>query len=136
MSQRPESVTVIAWLLIIFGAFGLLACVTAWSMRDWPMLQPMIAAYREPYPVIMAMDVVYIAIQLLCAVALLLRQGWGRHLYLVSALLMAGFAAWVAPWPLFVLVPSLFFPLMATMFLYRPAANQWFAGEDTVGVTG
>ena len=126
MSQRPESVTVIAWLLIIFSAFDLLACMVTWSMKDLPALRPMLAAYRLPFGLLIAVMVACIAVYLFCAVALLLRQGWARHVYVVSALAMAAFSAWASPWPLFAMVPSLFFPLVAMVFLYRPAANRWF----------
>lgn len=129
---RPESVTVIAWLLIIFGAFDLLACMVTWSMRDWPTMRPILAQYRIPFEVILAVAAVSIAIYFFCAVALLLRRGWARHLYVATALAMAAFSAWVSPWPLFAMVPSLFFPLVAMVFLYRPAANHWFAHADTV----
>lgn len=127
---RPESVTVIAWLLIIFGMFELLACMVTWSMRDWPTMQPLLAQYRLPFSMILAVAVAGIVVYLLCAVALLLRQGWARHLYVASALAMAAFSAWASPWPLFALTPSLFFPLVATVFLYRPAANRWFDSGD------
>jgi hypothetical protein len=131
-AARPESVTVIAWLLIIFGAFELLACMVTWSMKDWPNMQPIMAAYRLPFGLMLAAAAASIAIYMLCAVALLLRQGWARHVYVASALAMAAFSAWASPWPLFAMVPSLFFPLVATVFLYRPAANRWFDAHETI----
>ena len=128
MSQRPESVTVIAWLLIVFCGFGLMGSLAGWTVHDWPMMQPLLASYKEPYPVVLAIAVGCLALHIVCAVALLLRQGWARHVYVASALLMAAYSAWVTPWPQFVL-PSLIFPIVASMFLYRPLANQWFASE-------
>ena len=133
-APRPESVTVIAWILIVFCGFGLLGCTVAWTMHDWPMMQPILASYRLPYPVILAVSVAGMLLHLCCAVAFLLRQGWARHVYIVSALLLSGFSAWVIPWPQFVL-PSLVFPVVASMFLYRPAANRWFdAPADALDV--
>ena len=129
---RPESVTVIAWLLIIFSVFDSLACAVTWSMRDLPAIQSLLTAYRVPFAVVLAVSVAGVAVYLLCAVALLLRQGWARHVYIVSALILAGFSAWASPWPLFALTPSLVFPLLATVFLYRPAANRWFEAQETI----
>lgn len=129
MNQRPESVTVIAWLLIVFGGFGLMGCLVAWTMHDWPMMQPLLAAYRLPYPVVLAVSATGIVLHLCCAVAFLLRQGWARHVYFLSAIFIAGFSAWVIPWPQFVL-PSLVFPVVASMFLYRGAANRWFDEKE------
>jgi len=129
MGQRPESVTVIAWILIVFCGFGLMGCVVAWTMHDWPMMQPLVTLYRVPYPVILAAAATSMAIHMACAVAILLRQSWARHVYVVTAMLMTGFSAWVTPWPQFVL-PSFIFPVVATMLLYRPLANRWFEGKD------
>lgn len=125
---RPESVTVIAWLLIVFGGFGLMGCLAGWTMHDWPMMRPLFASYRLPYAVVLAVATSSLILHVFCAVAMLLRQGWGRHVYIVSALLMTGFSAWVTPWPQFVL-PSLVFPVVASMLLYRPLANRWFEGR-------
>ena len=134
MAQRPESVTVIAWLLIVFGGFGLMGCLVGWTMKDWPMMQPIIASYKVAYPIMLGAALASLSIYMLCAVGLLLRQGWARHVYLVTAFSMIGFSTWATPWPQFVL-PSLIFPVVATMFLYRPAANRWFAGEDGPAAT-
>ena len=132
-APRPESVTVIAWLLIVFGGFGLMGSVVAWTMHDWPMMQPLLSAYRLPYTVVLAVSVVSMVLHMACAVAFLMRLGWARHVYIVSAFMMSGFSAWVIPWPQFVL-PSLIFPVVATMFLYRPMANQWFAATEVAEV--
>lgn len=130
MTQRPESVTVIAWLLIVLGAFGLMGCVAAWTMHDWPMMQPLVTAYRVPYAVVIGLSFLSFAIHIACAVGFLMRQGWSRHVYVATAFSMLAFAAWASPWPQFEL-PSLLFPVVASMFLYRPAASRWFAAPDT-----
>jgi hypothetical protein len=133
MSQRPESVTVIAWLLIVLGTFGLMGCLTAWSMRDWPVMQPLLASYRLPYAVVLGVAASSLAVHMLCAVALLMRVGWSRHVYFITALAMVGFSLWVSPWPQFT-VPSVLFPAVASMFLYRGAANRWFAAQEPAAV--
>lgn len=130
-AARRESVTVIAWLLIVFSSFGLLSLLMTWSMRDWPMLQPTLALYRVPFPATPVIALISVSVHLACAVGLLRRIGWARHVYVATALAMVGFSMWdmPSPWPLFA-VPALIFPIVAAVFLYRPAANNWFAGED------
>lgn len=133
MSRRPESVTVIAWLLLVFGVIGLPAYLMAWFMRDWPMLQPLLATYRLPYPLTMELGMLGISIQMLCAVGLLFRLGWARHVYVVTALATTGFSIWAmpTPWPLFA-VPGVLIPIVAAVFLYRPAANRWFSAQEII----
>jgi len=126
---RPESVTVIAWLLLIFGAFELMGCLASWTLHDLPMMQPLLATYREPFSVVLAVACAGVTIHIFCAIAFLMRQGWARHVYVVTALAMTAFSAWVSPWPQFA-VPQLLFPVVASMFLYRPIANRWFDGGD------
>jgi hypothetical protein len=129
-APRPESVTVIAWLLILMGCFGLLSCLAVWTMRDSPQLHPLWTAYRLPYWVVLAVMAANLVLHILCAVGLLMRVSWSRHVYLVSAMLMVGFSLWVSPWPQFEVL-SLIIPVLASMFLYRPAANRWFAEQET-----
>ena len=124
--------TVIAWLLLVFGVIGLPACLMGWFMRDWPMLQPLLATYRVPYPVTIEVAMLSISIQMLCAVGLLFRLGWTRHVYVVTALATTGFSMWAMPWPWPVFALSgVLLPIVAAVFLYRPASNHWFAGEDS-----
>ena len=130
MSQRPESVTVIAWLLILLGAFGLMGCVAAWTMQDMPMMHALVTAYRVPYSVVIGLACSSFVVNIGCAVGFLMRQGWARHVYVVTALAMLVFGAWASPWPQFEL-PSLLFPTVASMFLYRPLANRWFDAQET-----
>lgn len=127
---RPESVTVIAWLLIIFGAFEMMGCLASWTLHDQPAIQPLLATYREPFAVVLAVAGAGVTIHLLCAIAFLMRRGWARHVYVVTALAMTAFSAWVSPWPQFAL-PQLLFPVVASMFLYRDTANRWFASDET-----
>lgn len=129
MNQRPESVTVIAWLLIVFGGFGLMGCLVTWTIRDWPAMQPLLNTYRVPYLVVLAVAGTCYVIHMLCAIAFLMRQSWARHVYVLTAMAMLGFSLWTSPWPQFVL-PSLVFPIVASMLLYRPAANSWFDEKD------
>lgn len=131
MGERPESVTVIGWLLVVFGAFGLLGCLLGWSIRDWPALQQTLASYHYPlsFQTMMEIGILGTTVRLLCAVGILRRMGWTRHLYLAWSVLMAAYALWIGPWPLFVL-PSILFSLVVAVLLFRPAANRWFAGED------
>lgn len=129
---RPESVTVIAWLLIVFGGFGLMGCLVAWTMRDWPMMQPLLNAYRVSFMVVTAVAGTSYGLHIVCGAGLLMRQSWARHVYVITAMLMLAFSMWTSPWPQFVM-PSLLFPIVALMFLYRPNVNRWFDSKDVAG---
>jgi hypothetical protein len=131
MTDRPESVTVVSWIVIVFCCIGLLALPLAWSMRNWPMLQPMLAQYRLPYSTVMLIAIVHVGIHLACAVAWLWRLGWARHVYVLTAVTGTAFTLWATPWPLFVL-PSCVYYAVVMALLYRPVANRWFKGQGPV----
>ncbi len=128
MQERPESVTVIGWLLIIFGAMGFLTCLMSWSMRDMPMIQQSMAMYHYPisFQTMMLVGLIGTALRLFCGVAFLWRLGWARYVYVVCEVPLISYTAWITPWPVFV-IPSILLTLAAIAFLFRPKANSWFA---------
>jgi hypothetical protein len=131
MEERPESVTVIGWLLVVFGALGLLGCLAMMPMRDLPMIQQSMTLYHYPvsFQTMMVVGVAGTAMRLLCGVAFLRRLGWARYVFVLCELPLLTYTAWVTPWPIFV-IPSVLLMLAAVVFLFRPAASHWFAGED------
>ena len=65
--SRPRSVTVISWILIIFGTLGLFALFAAGSalgsMAVW--------------------GIIGVAVSIVCGVAMLVGQNWGRLVYII-----------------------------------------------------
>lgn len=127
---RPESVTVIGWLLVVFGAFGLLGCLFSWSVQDSPVIQQSMYMYHFPlsYRTMLLVGLAGGVVHMLCGGALLRRMGWARHVFAVWMVPATVYGIWIAPWKLFA-VPSILLAVAAVVFLYRPAANRWFAGD-------
>lgn len=135
MPARPLSVTVIAWILIVFGAFGLLGVLSVALLWDLPMLQQSFARIHVPLALQVAVGLVGVAVRLGCGTALLFRQNWARFLYAVWSVIALGYAVVASPYTLWLLVPPLVFVLVVVYFLFRPAAQQYFGGPTEAAGT-
>lgn len=129
MPARPLSVTVVAWILIVFGAFGLLGVLSAALLWDLPMLQQSFARIHAPLDLQVTVGLAGVAIRLGCGIALLLRQNWARFLYAVWSVIALGYAVVISPYTLWLLVPPLVFVLVVVYLLFRPVAQQYFSGR-------
>lgn len=128
MDERPESVTVISWILLVFSAFDYLGCGLIWVMRDLPAMQQMMARYPISIMTMMWVSVAGVTICAICAVGFLKRIGWARHVYLGWAAAMLVYGYWNSPYPL-LLIPNVVFTVVLLVLIYRPVANRWFAGK-------
>lgn len=129
MTQRPVSITVIGWLLIVFGLFGLLGCFAYIGMASSPMVQQAMALIPVPLSVQIAVTVASVVLRLATGIALLLRQNWARFLYATYGLAGIVYAYFVSPYPL-LMIPGILLYLVVTVFLFLPAANVYFTKKD------
>lgn len=95
MYQRPKSVTVICWLLIITGSISLVA---SFINLNNPIVKEMMA--KSPVPISIQYLMMYcgLAVTLLSGVAMLKRQNWARLLYVGWGIL--GFILGIATSPM------------------------------------
>ena len=126
--QRPTSLTVIAWLLIVFGAFGLISQL---MMGDNPVAQKMLAESPLPASVHMAMAIIGTVVSLVSGYGILKGLNWSRYLYVGWSIVGLVFGLLTTPFTSILLISVLFLAIFA-FFLFRPAANAWFGGA---GVT-
>ena len=77
--HRPARVTVIAWLLIVSGALGVLSIPFTLAMRE---SRELLERSGVPLGISIALTVLLIAVALTCGIAMLARRNWGRVLYL------------------------------------------------------
>jgi hypothetical protein len=131
MDQRPESVTVIGWMLIVFGVLGLLCFLMSWSLQDWPLIQQSMATYHYPisYRTMVMVGLAGGVVHVLCGAALLRRLDWARYLFVAWTAPATAYGLWIAPWKVYA-IPSVLLMAVAIAFLFRPAANRWFAGKS------
>jgi len=125
MQQRPTSLTIIGWLLIIFAAFGLISQIT---MQDNPVAQQLLAESPMPAWFHMALGVVGAAVSAACGYGVLKGLNWSRYLYIGWSVLGLFIGLLTTPFTSIYLISVIFLALFA-FFLFRPAANAWFTGS-------
>lgn len=128
MPARPLSVTVVAWILIVFGAFGLLGVLSVALLWDSPTLQQSFARIYAPLALQVTVGLAGVAIRLGCGIVLLFRQNWARFLYAVWLVINLGYGVVSSPYTPWLLVPSLLLTLVIVYVLFRPAASRYLAG--------
>ncbi len=129
MTARPISITVIGWILIVFGAFGVLGILVTAAMWNSPLMQQMLARVHAPIPVQIAVGVTGMIIRPACGIALLLRQNWARFLYVGWSLCAFAYTIVSSPYTPLILIPSVVLTLVIVYFLFTPIARQYFTGN-------
>jgi len=123
MPTRPTSVTVVAWLLMLFTGFSLLMSL---AMIGNPAVQEL--ARQSPLPlwlqyVLQGAGTIVVVVS---ALAMLKGRNWGRYLYVGWSL--AGLAVTLATSPFkWAVIPGALMLAVFSFFLFWPPAARWFA---------
>ena len=124
MPSRPQSLTVVCWILIVLGPLAILPLFMG-TMHDPHVVELM---NKSPFPV----SVQY---ALMCSGALvtsgsgvmmLYRQNWARLLYVGWSIVGIIIGLTTSPIKIMLLPGIVVFAVIA-LFLFRPAANAYFA---------
>jgi len=137
MRTRPTSITVIAWILILFGGISLVTTTLMINngmidevMIDNPAARELLSKSLIPIPVQYAVTYVGLLVMLVSGVAMLKGQNWGRWLYVVGT--AAGFLIGIITSPLKeAMIPGFVVFVVVTFFLFRPKANKYFSDRET-----
>ena len=120
--ERPTSITVIAWILIVLSAIGLLLTVT---MMNNPDVMDALAESKLGAGTQQMLGIVSSVITAISGYGMLQGKNWGRLLYVIASL--AGIAINFYAMPMtgaqYVAIAIV---AVVIFFLYRPAANAWF----------
>ena len=125
--NRPTSITVIGWILIVFGVFGLLSVLVILALKDNPIMQQSMTVIPVALPVQIARGVVGVAVTFACGIGVLRRQNWARFLYVGWKLTTLVYFFIVSPFSPLLTIPSIVFFLILTYFLFEPTATRYFA---------
>jgi hypothetical protein len=126
MNQRPKSITVVCWILIIMGAISL---VTSTISLNNPMAKELMAKSPIPANIQYVMMYAGLLVMLLSGVAMLKRQNWARLLYVGWGII--GFIIGIATSPMkAAMIPGLIIFLVIVFFLFRPKANEYFKATE------
>lgn len=122
-SNRPTSITVISWVLIVTSAINL---ISFYLSHGNALAQSMMAQSPLPVAVQYAIGYVGIAIQLVCAAAWLKGLAWGRALYIGWGGIGLAIGFYSSPSMGVMIAGAVVFAIIV-FFLLRPAANAYFA---------
>lgn len=125
--ERPTSLTVIGWLLIVFGAFGLFGTA---MLPSNPMATEVLASSPLPLSAHLAIGAIGGIISLACGYGVLKGLGWSRLLYAGWCIIGVILSLYSMPFNSIMLL-SWLLQAVIIFFLFRPAANAWFGGTAT-----
>ena len=125
MEKRPLSLTIIAWLLIVFTLFGLYGVFT---MTSNPVAMKMIQQSHIPVAVEQVWGVIGAIVNLVCAYGIFKGQPWSRVLYVVWSVIGIVVAFYISPVKAVILFSLIFFVVIA-IFLFGEKANVWFSAR-------
>jgi hypothetical protein len=125
MEKRPLSLTIIAWLLIVFTLFGLYGVAT---MGSNPMAMKMMQQSHIPMAVEQVWGVIGAIVNLACAYGIFKGQPWSRVLYVVWSVIGIVVAFYISPVKAIILFSVIFFVVIA-FFLFGEKANVWFSAR-------
>ena len=125
MQKRPLSLTIIGWWLAIAAVFGIYGLLTiqsnAVAMRMIEQMGTSLAVHRT-------VGVVGIIVSAACAYGVLKGLPWARVLYAVWGAVSLAFSISIMPIVSVIILGVLFYAVIV-YFLFRPAANEWFAAR-------
>jgi hypothetical protein len=127
---RPTSVTVICWILIVMGASS---AVSMLSMVNNPQVKELMARNPIPIPVQYAMSFGGLLVMVVSGAGMLMGQNWARLLYVIWSAL--GFIVGIITSPMkLLMIPGILVYVVFVLFLFRPAANRFFARTQSPAI--
>jgi hypothetical protein len=125
MEKRPLSLTIIAWLLIVFTLFGLYGVAT---MGSNPLVMKMLDQMHISLRFEQAWGVAGAIVNLACAYGILKGLPWSRVLYVVWGVIGLVVAFYTSPIKAAVVI-GLVVLVVISVFLFTNAANDWFSAR-------
>jgi hypothetical protein len=121
MRERPKSVTVIAWIVIVWGILALPATFLLFA----PEAQSLMQRSPIPLPIQYAMQVSGGLVSIITGIVILKGRNWGRLLYVIWNAVTLVVVLATAPAKAGI-VPGLLLFLVVAVVLFRPVANEYF----------
>ncbi|HET9145961.1 MAG TPA: hypothetical protein VFN81_07735 [Sphingomicrobium sp.] len=125
MTKRPVSLTVIAWILIVLGLFGLYGAATLGSN---PMAAKMLAQSPVPLVVNQLWSALGAVVGFIVAYGIFKGQPWSRVLYVVWSIIQILVGLYISPMKA-LLVVSVIVLVVFCIFLFSEKANDWFSAR-------
>lgn len=123
--KRPLSLTIIAWVLIVFSLFGLYGVFT---MGSNPMMMKIIEENHLSLQFQQAWGVAGVIVNFIVAYGIFKGLPWSRVLYVVWGVVGLVVGYFTAPMMLAVMI-GLIVLVVVSAFLFSNRANEWFAAR-------
>ena len=122
MKQRPKSISIIAWILIVIGAISL---ITTSAMINNPVTRDLMNNSPIPVPAQYIISYLGLFVTIISGIAMLNGKNWSRYLYIIWSLI--GFTISITTFPIkTAIIPGFLVFLVAVYFLLRREANEFF----------
>lgn len=122
MNERPKSITVVCWILIVMGGISLITSLLSFNN---PVTQELMSKSPIPISIQYIMMFAGLLITLACGIAMLKGQNWARLLYVGWSVI--GFIIGIATSPMKAMMfPGIIIFFIFAFFLFRPKANEYF----------
>ena len=126
MQDRPTSVTIVGWVLIVLGGLGAIGLLMAWNS---PQAQQIMALSPLPPIVQQLLGFAGVVISLICGLGVLQRKNWARWLYVIWNVASIGLALFTSPAQSLLLLSVAMVAVIAFFLFWKPA-NAWFGGSE------
>lgn len=128
MKDRPKSITIISWFLIITSVISIAS--TAFTY-DNPEVVKMMELSAMPITLQYILMVIRMAITISCSVLMLKAKNIGRIVYVGWTIISLIIGLFTSPAKA-MMIPGVVFFLIITFFLFRPKANEYFSVNQEV----
>ena len=125
MKERPRSITIIGWFLIVLPSLAFLSEALIWIYFKH---RNSIEGLLIPNGTQIALLCVSVLINVICGIFILKGRTWARILYVVQAVI--NLANDFVFHPLASDVLALLVFLVIVFFLFRPKVNEYFSSEN------
>lgn len=122
MKERPISITIISWFLIVTNIMSVIVTLVNINNPDVKVMMQLSALSLEVQYLMMVIGLI---ISISCGFLMLSGNVIGRNLYMVWTILSLSIALFTSPLKT-LLIPGIIFFMVVAFFLYRPKANQYF----------
>ena len=129
MTPRPASLTVIAWVLIVFAALGFMAMALMSMLMSDPLMQQRLAS--SPLPPFAVLTVGCL-VGLQGGIGCLNRWGWARYVYVVWSAASLAFNLATTPYTKPLLIPGVALCSIVIVIMFLPKSQAWFARHTAV----
>ena len=123
MQSRPQSLTVICWILIVLGPFAILPVLTG-QMNNPNVVELM---NKSPLPIPVQYAIMWLGALITSGsgIMMLYRQNWARLLYIGWIIVGIIIGLITSPFKI-LLLPGIVMNAIIAFFLFRPVVNAYF----------